>query len=57
MSNSLKAMMICSHTINSFDPNAPFLYPLKTYFQGGRGKVHWEQTGSIDKGLHTYMHN
>ena len=37
----------CALTVNTFVPNAPFIYPLKTsgslMFSGGRERVHWEQ--------------
>ena len=37
----------CALTVNTFIPNEPFLYPLKTsgslMFSEGRERVHWKQ--------------
>ena len=35
--------------VNSFVPNAHFLYPLKTLFLGGRERAHWEKSLQVYK--------
>ena len=44
--------------INTFVPNAPFLYPLKTseMFSGGRERMDWEQMG-YDIQAHSMVYN
>ena len=46
--NQTSMMKLFVKRINSFVPNTPFLYPLKTcflMFSGGRKRVHWERMG------------
>ena len=52
-------VLVSSAKLNSFVPNGPFLYPLKTsrkrygflMLSGGRERVHWEQMGLFERNL------